>query len=85
MPGLTQSNELISRDEGLHRDFACLLYQYVNHKPSKERIVEIISEAVQIEQVRESIKNSFYIFGSAGISYRCAPRRHDWNELSPVS
>jgi len=50
MPGLTFSNELISRDEGLHCDFACLMFKHLVQKPSKERIIEIISEAVQIEQ-----------------------------------
>src|ERR1700679_713464 len=42
MPGLTFSNELISRDEGLHSDFACLLYRHLNNKISNERIIEII-------------------------------------------
>jgi ribonucleoside-diphosphate reductase beta chain len=51
MPGLTFSNELISRDEGLHTDFACLLYRdYVEDKPSKERILELVMEAVELEQ-----------------------------------
>ncbi len=50
MPGLTFSNELISRDEGLHCDFACLLFTYINRKPSKERIKCIIGEAVDIEK-----------------------------------
>lgn len=51
MPGLTFSNELISRDEGLHCDFACLLYtDYLNNKLSKERVYEIIEDAVKIEQ-----------------------------------
>jgi len=51
MPGLTFSNELISRDEGLHCDFACLLYtQYLKSKLSKERVYEIIMDAVKIEQ-----------------------------------
>lgn len=50
MPGLTFSNELISRDEGLHCDFAVLLYGYVVQKPSHERIIEIIRDAVSIEQ-----------------------------------
>lgn len=50
MPGLTFSNELISRDEGLHRDFACLMYRHLVQKPPKERVVEIITEAVKIEQ-----------------------------------
>lgn len=50
MPGLTFSNELISRDEGLHCDFACLMYKYLVQKPSNERVIKIISEAVRIEQ-----------------------------------
>jgi ribonucleoside-diphosphate reductase beta chain len=51
MPGLSFSNELISRDEGLHCDFACLLYdQYLTNKLSQERVFEIISDAVRIEQ-----------------------------------
>ncbi|CAB4067852.1 RRM2 [Lepeophtheirus salmonis] len=49
MPGLTFSNELISRDEGLHTDFACLMFRHLAHKPSVARIVEIIREAVAIE------------------------------------
>ena len=49
MPGLTFSNELISRDEGMHTDFACLIYKYLNNKLSNERILEIIDNAVQIE------------------------------------
>jgi ribonucleoside-diphosphate reductase subunit M2 len=49
MPGLTFSNELISRDEGLHTDFACLMFHHLNHKPSEERIKEIVCEAVEIE------------------------------------
>lgn len=51
MPGLTFSNELISRDEGLHCDFACLLYNdhLVNQLP-KETVTEIIRDAVEIEK-----------------------------------
>merc|ERR1711953_87103 len=49
MPGLTFSNELISRDEGLHTDFACLMFHHLKNKPSEERIVQIVSEAVEIE------------------------------------
>lgn len=49
MPGLTFSNELISRDEGMHTDFACLLYKHLNNKISNERILEIITNAVEIE------------------------------------
>ncbi|SNC76623.1 ribonucleoside-diphosphate reductase beta chain [Hymenobacter gelipurpurascens] len=51
MPGLTFSNELISRDEGLHCDFACLLYKdHLNNKLPESRVHEIIQDAVQIEQ-----------------------------------
>lgn len=50
MPGLTFSNELISRDEGMHCDFACLMFSHLVQKPSQERVVSIIREAVQIEQ-----------------------------------
>ena len=46
MPGLTFSNELISRDEGMHTDFACLLYKHLNNKLSNERILEIVDNAV---------------------------------------
>jgi ribonucleoside-diphosphate reductase subunit M2 len=50
MPGLTFSNELISRDEGLHCDFACLLYSLLNNKLSIQRLKEIFCEAVEIEK-----------------------------------
>jgi ribonucleoside-diphosphate reductase subunit M2 len=50
MPGLTFSNELISRDEGMHTDFACLLFSLLNTRPSKESVQAIITEAVTIEQ-----------------------------------
>ncbi len=51
MPGLSFSNELISRDEGLHCDFACLLYtKHLVNKLSKEQVREIIMDAVTIEK-----------------------------------
>jgi len=50
MAGLTFSNELISRDEGLHTDFACLLFSHLNHRPSKQAVQDVITEAVEIEQ-----------------------------------
>jgi ribonucleotide reductase beta subunit family protein with ferritin-like domain len=49
MPGLTFSNELISRDEALHTEFAVLLYSKLVKKMGKARIHEIIKEAVEIE------------------------------------
>jgi ribonucleotide reductase beta subunit family protein with ferritin-like domain len=50
MPGLTFSNELISRDEALHTEFAILLYNKLERKISKKKIQEIIVEAVEIER-----------------------------------
>jgi len=52
MPGLTFSNELISRDEGMHTDFACLLYTtLLENKLSDEKIYSIITDAVSIEKI----------------------------------
>ncbi len=50
MPGLTFSNELISRDEGLHCEFACLLYSMLNEKLPVEHVTNIIRDAVAIEK-----------------------------------
>jgi ribonucleotide reductase beta subunit family protein with ferritin-like domain len=50
MPGLTFSNELISRDEALHTEFAVLLYSKLNKKLSKSKVMEIIKDAVEIEK-----------------------------------
>lgn len=50
MPGLTFSNELISRDEALHTEFAILLYNSMKKKLSKQKFHEIIEEAVEIEK-----------------------------------
>jgi ribonucleoside-diphosphate reductase beta chain len=50
MPGLTTSNEFIARDEGMHTDFACLLYSKIKHKIAKSKVNKIIKEAVKIEK-----------------------------------
>jgi ribonucleotide reductase beta subunit family protein with ferritin-like domain len=50
MKGLTFSNELIARDEGLHYQFAVYLHSELNNKCSKERVLEIVKEAVEIEK-----------------------------------
>ena len=50
MPGLCFSNELISRDEGMHCDFACLLYSKLRNKLSVETLYELIGDAVTIEK-----------------------------------
>ena len=44
MPGLCFSNELISRDEGMHCDFACLLYKKLVKKPPVSKLVEIVTK-----------------------------------------
>lgn len=49
MPGLSLSNEFISRDEGLHTDFACLVYRHLVNKLSAEKLHRLIGEAVDIE------------------------------------
>ena len=50
MPGLCHSNELISRDEGMHTEFAVLMYSMLKDKPSKDIVIEIIKEAVSLEK-----------------------------------
>lgn len=51
MPGLTFSNELISRDEGMHRDVACYVYKHlIQNKLPTDSVIEIITEAVEIEK-----------------------------------
>ena len=57
MPGLCFSNELISRDEGMHCDFACLLYGKLANKLPQETVFDIIIKAVEIEQefVRDAL------------------------------
>jgi ribonucleotide reductase beta subunit family protein with ferritin-like domain len=50
MPGLTSSNELISRDEALHTDFACLMYSLLENKLSQHTVAEIVKDAVKIEK-----------------------------------
>ena len=57
LPGLSFANQLISRDEGLHTEFACLLYSYIQHRVPKETVVQMFQEAVEIEKrfITESI------------------------------
>jgi ribonucleoside-diphosphate reductase subunit M2 len=50
MPGLSLSNEFISRDEGMHQTFACTLYSHIKHRASQHRILEIVREAVEDEK-----------------------------------
>jgi ribonucleoside-diphosphate reductase beta chain len=58
LPGLCQSNELISRDEGMHRDCAVLVYtKYIKNKLPEERVIQMIKSAVEIEKkfIQESL------------------------------
>lgn len=57
MPGLCFANELIARDEGLHANFACLLYGLLENKLTQEQVLEIVESAVQVEKhfVTESL------------------------------
>merc|ERR1719275_16730 len=50
MPGLTFSNELISRDEGLHAEFACLIYGMLQHRLPEDVVHDIIRSAVEVER-----------------------------------
>jgi ribonucleotide reductase beta subunit family protein with ferritin-like domain len=51
LPGLCTSNDYISKDEGLHVNFACLIFtKYIEHKPSQEKVIEIMKEAIEIEK-----------------------------------
>lgn len=61
MPGLTFSNELISRDEGMHTDFACLLFSLLNTRPSKESVQAIITEAVGKGKTRHNVAHIYLI------------------------
>lgn len=63
MPGLTFSNEMIARDEGMHCEFACLLYSMLQKKLSQERIYEIVRDAVEIEQEFVTVALSVSLIG----------------------
>ena len=75
MPGLTASNEFIARDEGLHTDFACMLYSKCKHKLPKTKATKLIREAVKIEKefITEALPCSLI-----GMS---APRMADYIEF----
>jgi ribonucleoside-diphosphate reductase subunit M2 len=64
MPGLTFSNELISRDEGLHTDFACLLFSLLQSRPSDDTVHKIIMEAVSIEHAFVRSKDDLRLYAS---------------------
>jgi ribonucleoside-diphosphate reductase subunit M2 len=82
MPGLTFSNELISRDEGLHTDFACMLFALLNSHPSEAVVHKIIQEAVLIEKSFlhgecHHIPSCLYTINTF---IRCPSSKAYWNE-----
>lgn len=60
MPGLVFSNQLISRDEALHTEFACLMFSLARNKPTVATIMQIVEEAVELE--RNFVKGKLHIF-----------------------
>jgi len=66
LPGLTLSNEFISRDEGMHAKFACAVYRLLKYKLPQKRIYEIFSSAVDVEKVyaRDVLVTSFLGFNA---------------------
>lgn len=84
MPGLTFSNELISRDEGMHTDFACLLFLHLRRRPHPDTILRIITEAVEIE--KEFMTGLLFLHLRHGLRAYCAlairypTRRSYWYE-----
>jgi ribonucleoside-diphosphate reductase subunit M2 len=63
MPGLCFSNQLIARDEGLHCDFACLLFSMLNEKPSMTIVSQIIKDAVILEKEFITVALSVAVIG----------------------
>ena len=59
MPGLTFSNELISRDEGLHRDFACYVYSRLRGRLDESVVHSIVADAVEAE--REFVNDALQV------------------------
>lgn len=83
MPGLTFSNELISRDEGMHTDFACLLFCHLKRRPHFDTVRKIITEAVAIEQeFLTGVWSARAVYSLADhLLCRCASCRSHWHEL----
>jgi ribonucleoside-diphosphate reductase subunit M2 len=80
MPGLTFSNELISRDEGMHTDFACLLFSHLKRRPHPDTVKCIITQAVVIEQeflTGLSLPSFCHLVLTL---FRCSPCWPHWHE-----
>ena len=78
MPGLCHSNELIMRDEGLHMDFACRLYNVLDEKVDQKIIHQMVSDAVGLEQAFFACKYHKPIIGQHALTatrISCSPQR----------
>lgn len=94
VPGLTFSNELISRDEGMHTDFACLLFRHLKRRPHPDVVIELITEAVQVEKdflTGMLLPRLFLVLSCTMLifisMYRCAfckPHRNECRPDAPI-
>lgn len=90
MPGLTFSNELISRDEGMHTDFACLLFQHLRRRPHPDIVLSMVTEAVEIE--KEFLTGTAVVVIALRMSgllggHRCVasrPHRYERHSYAPI-
>ena len=80
MPGLTFSNELIARDEGMHTDFACLLFHHLLHPPSSSTITAIIVDAVSVEKAFFTGQRLLLSTCAHSSSRRSTPGCTSWSE-----
>ena len=86
MPGLTFSNELISRDEGLHTDFACVLFRHLRRRAHPDVVKKIIIEAVNIEEEFLTGTTLLEFLNSDAdilLARRGTSCSIDWNECRP--
>ena len=95
MPGLSFSNELISRDEALHLEFACELFSMLHNKPVYSTVLDIVKNAVEIEKEfiiealpckligMDSLKMSQYIEYVADRLLKQLGYKAHWNSVNP--
>ncbi len=77
MPGLTQSNELIARDEGMHTSFACLLYRHLVERLDDDVVRTMVAEAVELEHAffaGESVQPAMWDARLTGLLIEALPR-----------
>ena len=83
MPGLTFPNELICGDEGLHTDFACLLFRQLVYRLHPKLVAAIIREGVTVEQQFVSGKKLIYGVNRSKSVFRGSSCRSNWHERDP--